>query len=103
MLKKVQKASRKLVSKLSNAALFLFVLPSVCHADGTTATVGSVIDKATEYLQGGLARSVGVAAIVIAGYLCIAKQMFPKMYFMMILIGLGFIFGASTLYSTFVG
>jgi len=78
---------------------FLFILPGASHA----TTIQSVIDKATNYLQGGLAKSLGVGAIVISGYLCIAKQKFPKEYFMMILVGLGLIFGATSLYSTVAG
>ena len=78
---------------------FLFILPGASHV----TTIQSVIDKATNYLQGGLAKSLGVGAIVISGYLCIAKQKFPKEYFMMILVGLGLIFGATSLYSTVAG
>ncbi len=78
---------------------FLFMLPGSSHA----TTIQSVIDKSVTYLQGGLAKSIGVGAIVISGYLCIAKQKFPKEYFMMILVGLGLIFGASSLYSTMAG
>lgn len=68
-------------------------------ASSFAADVTSVIDNGVEYLQGGVARSVGVIAIVVAGYLCIGKQMFPKVYFAMILIGLGLIYGATELYS----
>ena len=77
----------------------LFFIPNVSHA----ATIQSVIDKAVGYLQGGLARSVGVGAIVVMGYLCLAKQKFPKEAFIWTLVGLGLIFGASSLYSAFTG
>jgi len=98
MLKKVQQVCKKVAVKITDIAVFMVVLPQVSFA----ADVGSIIDKATGYLQGGLARSIGVGAIVVAGYLCLAKQMFPKMYFMMVLVGLGLIFGAAGLYDTFV-
>ncbi|WP_373443278.1 hypothetical protein ABXK18_00050 [Legionella pneumophila 130b] len=40
---------------------------------------------------------------MIAGYLCLARQKFPKEYFVMILVGMGIIFGGSSLYSTLIG
>ena len=73
--------------------------PSLSHAQ----TIESIINRTTTYLQGSLARSVGVLAVIIAGYLCLARQQFPKEYFMMILVGLGLIFGGSSIYSSLVG
>ncbi|HAU1765502.1 TPA: TrbC/VirB2 family protein [Legionella pneumophila] len=75
------------------------LLPATSHAK----SIESIIDRAARYLQGGLARSVGVICIIIAGYLCLYRQQFPKEYFTMILVGLGIIFGGSTLYNTFIG
>ncbi|HAU3758465.1 TPA: TrbC/VirB2 family protein [Legionella pneumophila] len=75
------------------------LLPATSHAK----SIESIIDRAARYLQGGLARSVGVLCIIIAGYLCLYRQRFPKEYFSMILVGLGIIFGGSTLYNTFIG
>lgn len=99
MLRKLKQSALKITGKLNELVLLLLALPAPCFA----TDIGSVIDKATGYLQGGLAKSIGIGAIVVAGYLCIAKQMFPKMYFMSLLLGLGLIFGASSLYTTFVG
>lgn len=79
------------------AACALF--PCVCEAQ----SIESIINRTTHYLQGGLARSIGVMCIIIAGYLCLYRQKFPKEYFSMILVGLGIIFGGSTLYNTFIG
>lgn len=89
---------KRLKTRFFNALLALALLPSSSFA----ASISSVIDNAVDYLQGTLARSVGVMSIAIAGYLCIGKQMFPKMYFIMILVGLGLIFGAAELYALFV-
>lgn len=66
-------------------------------------SIESIINRTTHYLQGSLARSIGVACIIIAGYLCLYRQKFPKEYFSMILVGLGIIFGGSTLYNTLIG
>ena len=76
-----------------------FVLPTPTFA----ASIESIINNATRFLQGTLAKAVGVVVIVASGYLCIAKQKLPKEQFAMILIGLGIIFGGSSLYNTLVG
>ncbi|HAT8638811.1 TPA: hypothetical protein JBA00_09210 [Legionella pneumophila] len=75
------------------------LLPMLSHAQ----SIESIINRTINYLQGGLARTVGVFCIIIAGYLCLARQKFPKEYFVMILVGMGIIFGGSSLYSTLIG
>ena len=75
------------------------LFPSLSQAQ----TIESIINRTTTYLQGGLARSIGVFCIIIAGYLCLARQKFPKEYFIMILVGMGIIFGGSSLYTTLIG
>lgn len=84
-------------------SLYLFgvclMLPSISQAQ----SIESIIHRTITYLQGGLARTVGVFCIIISGYLCLALQKFPKEYFLMILVGMGIIFGGSTLYSTLIG
>jgi type IV secretion system protein VirB2 len=85
--------------KLRDYAVLACVLfPSLSHA----TDIESIINGTVNYLQGGLARSVGILSIIIAGYLCLARQRFPKEYLGMILIGLGLIFGGSYLYSKVV-
>ncbi|MDP3559114.1 MAG: TrbC/VirB2 family protein [Legionellaceae bacterium] len=81
--------------------LFLstFIYPSLSHAQ----SIESIINRTINYLQGGLARTTGIFCIIIAGYLCLARQKFPKEYFVMILVGMGIIFGGSSLYSTLIG
>ncbi len=75
------------------------MVPSISQAQ----SIESIINRTITYLQGGLARTVGVFCIIIAGYLCLALQKFPKEYFVMILVGMGIIFGGSSLYSTIIG
>ena len=79
-------------------AVYLMV-PSISQAQ----SIESIINRTITYLQGGLARTVGIFCIIIAGYLCLALQKFPKEYFVMILVGMGIIFGGSSLYSTIIG
>ena len=78
---------------------WVLLLPSLSHAQ----SIESIINHTTTYLQGGLARTVGIFCIIISGYLCLALQKFPKEYFIMILVGMGIIFGSSSLYSTLIG
>lgn len=73
--------------------------PSVVFAQD----LQGVIDNTVMYLQGGTARAVGILCIVITGYLCLARQVFPKESFMMVLVGMGLIFGSTSLYSTLIG
>lgn len=75
------------------------MLPSISQAQ----SIESIINRSITYLQGGLAKTVGIFCIIIAGYLCLALQKFPKEYFVMILVGMGIIFGGSSLYSTIIG
>lgn len=75
------------------------LLPSISQAQ----TIESILNRTIGYLQGGLAKIVAILCIIIAGYLCLARQKFPKEYFIMILVGMGIIFGGSTLYSTLIG
>ena len=77
----------------------LLLNPSISHA----ITIESIINRTTSYLQGGIARSTGVLAVVVMGYLCLVRHKFPKEYLMMVLVGLGIIFGGSSLYNSLVG
>ena len=77
----------------------LLLNPSISHA----ITIESIISRTTSYLQGGIARSTGVLAVVVMGYLCLVRHKFPKEYLMMVLVGLGIIFGGSSLYNSLVG
>lgn len=90
----------KTVTKTKSQLLLLMMLsPSLSHAQ----SIESIVNRTITYLQGGLAKTVGILCIIIAGYLCLARQQFPKEYFVMILVGMGIIFGGSSLYSTLIG
>jgi type IV secretion system protein VirB2 len=71
--------------------------------ESNAATIDSILRNTVSYLQGPVAKSVGLAAIVVSGYLCIARQQLPKETFIMILIGMGIIFGGTSLYNTLIG
>lgn len=88
-------------TRLQNGYLVMacLLIPSMSHAQ----SIEGIINRTVNYLQGSLARSIGVLCIIVAGYLCLALQKFPKEYFVMILVGMGIIFGGSTLYSTIIG
>lgn len=79
--------------------LLMFLSPSLSHAQ----SIEGIISRTITYLQGGLARTAGILCIIIAGYLCLVRQQFPKEYFIMILVGMGIIFGGSSLYSALIG
>lgn len=97
---KVRQLIKKANSTINNKLLLaLFAIPQVSHA----ATIDTILRNTISYLQGSVAKSVGVASIIISGYLCIAKQKLPKETFVMILVGMGIIFGGSSLYSTLIG
>lgn len=79
--------------------MLLILLPTSTHA----ATIESILNKGVHFLQGPVAKAAGLLAIVGSGFLCLYKQQLPKDQFVMILVGLGIIFGGSSLYSTLVG
>lgn len=79
--------------------LFLIAAPSLSYA----ATIESILNKGVSFLQGPVARAAGILAIVGSGFLCLYKQQLPKDQFVMILVGLGIIFGGSSLYSSLIG
>lgn len=81
--------------------LLLLTLPQVSHAN--QISIETILNKAVVYLTGSVAKSAGLLAILGTGYLTLITQKMPKEQFMMILLGLGVIFGGSSLYSTFVG
>ena len=81
----------------------LFLAASFFPAVSEAKTIESIINHTVTYLQGGVARSIGILCIIVIGYLCLALQKFPKETFIMVLVGLGIIFGGSTLYSTLIG
>ncbi len=79
--------------------LALLAAPGVTHA----ASIETVLNNGVKLLQGPIAKGVGLMAIIGSGYLCLARNKLPKEQFVMILVGLGIIFGGTSLYSTLVG
>lgn len=79
------------------------LLPLDALASSGHITITSILDKLVGFLQGDVAKSIGLIAVVGSGYLCIFKQRFPKEQFLLTLIGLGVVFGSSSIYSALVG
>lgn len=94
-----KKLSARLGQLKASLICSLLLAPSLSQAQ----TIETIVNRTVTYLQGSLARSIGIFCIIIAGYLCLARQRFPKEYFIMILVGMGVIFGGSSLYSTLIG
>lgn len=86
---------------LVNEALLvvLCTIPGASHA----ASIESILEKSATYLQGPVAKGAGLLAILGTGYLTLFTQKMPKEQFVMILVGLGIIFGGSSLYSSLIG
>ena len=93
------RASTKTRSVQEALILALLSFPGVSSAQD----LQGIINNTVEFLRGGTARGVGVLCVIITGYLCLARQTFPKEYFMMVLIGMGLIFGSAGLYRTLIG
>jgi type IV secretion system protein VirB2 len=91
---------KKQVTRFQEMLLIgLMAIPCSSYA----ITIETILTKTTNYLQGPVAKGVGLVAIVGSGYLCVVKQRLPKEQFAMVLLGLGIIFGGSSLYTTLVG
>ena len=99
MMRIYKKLKMKLGSMNEPLVLLSLLVPTATQAQ----TIESIINRTTTYLQGGLARSVGVISVVVIGYLCLVRHKFPKEQFIMVLVGMGIIFGGSSLYSSLVG
>jgi type IV secretion system protein VirB2 len=93
---KKNKEKRNYLTSFMIMALFLPI-------NSYAADVTTILNNATNYLKGGLAKTLGLLMIIGCGYACMVMQKLPKKQFMYILIGLGVIFGSGTLYTTFVG
>ncbi len=96
MIKKLKRTTHRISETM---VALLILLPTATHA----ATIESILNKGVHFLQGPVAKAAGLLAIVGSGFLCLYKQQLPKDQFVMILVGLGIIFGGSSLYSTLVG
>ena len=93
-------APKGMMSRIKHQGwLVLFAVPGIGHA----ASIETVLNNGVKLLQGPIAKGVGLMAIIGSGYLCLARNKLPKEQFVMILVGLGIIFGGTSLYSTLVG
>ena len=84
-----------------NRALWwaLLALPATSHAK----SIQTILEKSARYLNGPLARSVGVVVLIGAGYMCLVQHKFPKETLGFMLLGLGIIFGGAQLYDLLIG
>lgn len=96
MLKRMKKKTISLYH--SAVLLFLVAVPVSAEA----ATLEKIIINVTNWLQGPVAKSAGILAIICSGYLTMVSQRLPKEVFMLMLVGLGLIFGASSLYTAWI-
>ena len=93
-------ARKGLINRIKHQGWLLFLTaPGVTHA----ASIETVLNNGVKLLQGPIAKGVGLMAIIGSGYLCLARNKLPKEQFVMILVGLGIIFGGTSLYSALVG
>lgn len=79
--------------------LLLCTMPTASHA----TSIESILNQTAGYLQGPVAKGAGLLAILGTGYLTLFTQKMPKEQFVGILVGLGIIFGGSSLYTRLIG
>jgi type IV secretion system protein VirB2 len=85
---------------LNRALIGAFLaLPLTSHA----TSIESILNKSVNFLSGGVAKSVGVLVLVGAGYMCLVQHKFPKEQLIMMMVGLGIIYGGSSLYGSLIG
>ncbi len=96
----MKKFINKVSTKIEGACIAL--LFSCLPASAMAADITSVLTKTVAFMQGDIAKSVGLIAIISSGYLCIVSQKLPLTRFGMIVGGLGLVFGASSIYTTLV-
>lgn len=75
-------------------SLMICLMPAMAHA----ADAVSIINNVVLYIRGPFVAAAGVLGIAICGVLCF-KGFFPKMYFFMVLAGVGLILGSSYYYA----
>ena len=99
-LKRVWTHGVHYMTRLQTQLVFgLLTYPCVSSAQD----LEGIINNAVVFLRGGTASAAGVLCIAITGYLCLVRQTFPKEYFMMVLVGMGLIFGSASIYNTLIG
>jgi type IV secretion system protein VirB2 len=82
-------------------ALFI-VLPDVAHAAGGFDKITSVLTSITQTVIGPLGKAICVLGIVAVGLMWVFGQMDPKRA-LLVVIGIGVIFGANEIASALTG
>ncbi len=82
--------------------LALICLPNMCFAASGNKLV-AVFDNLITFLSSTLARGVGVTAIIVVGYLYLFENKINKMRAMSIVVAIGIILGAPSLYDMIAG
>lgn len=96
MLTKIKNQYQKL------CLVALFCLPEVSFAASGNKLV-AVFDNLITFLSSTLARGVGVTAIIVVGYLYLFENKINKMRAMSIVVSIGIILGAPSLYDMIAG
>ena len=82
--------------------LLLLAFPSASFAAGSNKLV-SVIDSVSNFLSGPLIRGAGVTAIVLVGYNFLFTNKIEKHVAIPVIVGIGIVLGAPTLYNMMAG
>ncbi len=94
---------RNIKKQYQKLCLFvLFCLPKICFAASSNKLV-AVFDNLITFLSSTLARGVGVTAIIVVGYLYLFENKINKMRAMSIVVSIGIILGAPSLYDMIAG
>ena len=91
---KLTKKQRQCRRGLNYLTLYLCCLPVVAEADTSLVTT---LTSALTYLTGDVGKIVASLAIVGGGFACFGMGKLPKGYFVAILLGVGIIFGVSSI------
>ncbi|HAU0512750.1 TPA: TrbC/VirB2 family protein [Legionella pneumophila] len=93
---------KKMKSQYEKLMVMLLLSPSACFASGSNKLV-SVIDSVCNFLTGPLIRGAGVTAIVLVGYNFLFTNKIEKHVAIPVIVGLGIVLGAPTLYNMMAG
>ena len=95
----IQFNKEKIIVANNADLLLLCTMPAVSHA---SPGIESILKAASSYLTGGIAKAAATLCIIGAGYLTLYTQKLSKEWLVAILIGCGFIFGASELINKWI-
>lgn len=98
----IKKCHQQLKSHYEKLMVTMLLSPSVCFAAGSNKLV-SVIDSVSNFLTGPLIRGAGVTAIVLVGYNFLFTNKIEKHVAIPVIVGIGIVLGAPTLYNMMAG